>query len=101
YMIMYSAKLFEYLKPILAVFDFKKGSAEKHSHTVVLKNHIILVGAHRLGHHLVDSLIKQKTPFVIVDFNPEVAEKYAAENLLAICGDITDEFVQEQVNLPF
>ncbi len=100
YLIMYSARLYEYLKPFLQVFDFRKGSAEKHLNTAALKNHIILVGAHRLGHHLVDSLKKQKTPFVIVDFDPEVAEKYSAENLLAICGDITDDFVQEQVNLP-
>jgi len=101
YMIMYAAKLYDYLKIFLQIFDFRKGVAEKHMETVVLKNHIVLVGAHRLGHHLVDSLIKQKTPFVIVDFNPEIAEIYADKCLSVICGDITDEFVQEQVNLPF
>jgi len=99
YMIMYSAELYEILKPLLAVFDFRKGAAEKHLHSVPLKNHIILVGAHRLGHHLIYALQKQKTPFVIVDFNPEIIERYAEQGVLAICGDITDSFVQEQVNL--
>ncbi len=99
YMIMYAAQIYEKFKFIFKFFDFRKGVAEKHSATVVLKNHIILVGAHRLGHHLIDALKKQKTPFVIVDFDPEIVERYAEAGLLAVCGDITDEFVQEQINL--
>jgi Trk K+ transport system NAD-binding subunit len=60
-----------------------------------------LVGAHRLGHHLIYALEKQKTPFVIVDFNPEIVEEYIARGVLSVCGDITDSFIQDQVNLPF
>lgn len=100
YLIMYAGRIYEVLNPILTMFDFRKGAAEKHLHTVVLKNHIILVGAHRLGHHLIDSLQKQKTPFVVVDFNPEIVERYYEQGILAVCGDITDSFIQEQVNLP-
>ena len=99
YLIMYSAKIYEFFKTPLRFFDFKQGSAEKHLGSFVLKNHIVLVGVHRLGHHLVDSLKKQKTPFVIVDFDPEVVEKYAAMGLSVFCGDINDEFVQEQTSL--
>ena len=101
YMIMYSSRLYEFLETILKVFDFRKGVAEKHLSTAVLKNHIVLIGAHRLGHHLIDTLAKQKTPFVIVDFNPEIVEKYIEQNLLAVCGDINDDFIQEQANLRF
>ncbi len=36
----------------------------------------------------------------IASSGEEALEKYAKENLLAVCGDITDEFMQEQVNLP-
>lgn len=100
YMIMYSAQIFEKLKFIFKHFDFRKGFAEKHLQTAVLKNHIILVGAHRLGHHLISTLVRQKTSFIIVDFNPEIVEKYIKQNLLAVCGDITDSFIQEQINLP-
>ncbi len=99
YMIMYANQLFEKLKFILKYFDFRKGSAEKHASTSVLKNHIVLVGAHRLGHHLIDTLSKQKTPFIIVDFDPEIVERYISKGFLAVCGDITDAFVQEQANI--
>jgi len=99
YIISHGQVLYEKLKPLLKVFDFKKGSAERHASIVALKNHIVLVGAHRLGHHLVDSLKKQGAPFIIVDFNPEVVEKYIEEGVVAICGDIADTYIQEQANL--
>lgn len=101
YIIMSAEKIYDRLHPLLRIFDFRKGTAEKHLHTVVLKNHIILVGAHRLGHHLIEALHKQKTPFVVVDFNPEIVEFFAEKGIPAVCGDITDSFIQELVNLPF
>ncbi len=99
YMILYAGRMYEFLARFLKIFDFKKGSAEKHQHTMVLKNHIILIGAHRLGHHLVEGLKRQKTSFVIVDFNPEIVELYIEQGLLAVCGDVTDSYIQEQINL--
>jgi Kef-type K+ transport system membrane component KefB/voltage-gated potassium channel Kch len=101
YMIMSAAQIYETLHSLLKIFDFRKGAAEKHLHAVVLKNHIILVGAHRLGHHLIETLQNQKTPFVVVDFNPEVVEFYFEKGITAVCGDITDSFIQEQINLPY
>lgn len=100
YMIMNSNSLYEYLKPLLKVFDFRKGSAEKNLKETVLSGHIILVGAHRLGKHLVEALKKQNRMFVLVDFNPEIVEGYLKQGLAALCGDIADPYIQEQVNLP-
>jgi Kef-type K+ transport system membrane component KefB len=100
YMIKYAGWIYDRLKFILVIFDFRKGAAEKNLAVgTSLKGHIVLVGAHRLGHHLIDALIKQKRPFVIVDFNPEVVEKYVEQGLLAICGDITDSYIQEEAHL--
>lgn len=100
YMILHGSGIYETLKPLLRIFDFRKGIAEKGLRDAALKNHIILVGAHRLGHHLVEALIKQDKPFVVVDFNPEIIEIYIGRNILAICGDISDPYIQQQVNLP-
>jgi len=99
YIILYASRVYEWLKGPLSIFDFRKGVAEKHVQTAILKNHVVVIGAHRLGHHLIDWLIKQKLPFVLVDFNPEVVEEYIQKNVLAVCGDITDSYIQEQVNL--
>jgi voltage-gated potassium channel len=44
-------------------------------------------------------LQSQDRPYVVVDFNPEVAEHFSQENIPVICGDITDSHIQELVNL--
>lgn len=99
YMITYSRQLYEFLKPVLQWFNFKNGESEKKSKETKLKNHIILVGAHRLGSHLVSSLEKVKGPFILVDFDPHIAKHYARAGFNVICGDITDSYIQEQVNM--
>jgi Kef-type K+ transport system membrane component KefB len=95
YMILYADKLYHLLQPLIQKFDFRKGKAEKGLHEISLRNHIILVGAHRLGSHIIDTLIKQKLDFVIIDHNPEVTEHYESLGLNAICGDISDAYIQE------
>ncbi len=99
YMILYTNKLYEWFEPMLKLFDFKKNSVEKDFGDVVFKNHVILVGANRLGSHLLESLDKTHHTLVVVDFDPEVAERLEKAGLNAICGDITDTYIQDQVNL--
>lgn len=95
YMILYADKLYHILQPLIQKLDFRKGTAEKGLHEVQLRNHIVLVGAHRLGSHIIDTLMKQKLDFVIIDHNPEVTEHYEKLGLNAICGDISDSYIQE------
>ncbi len=99
YMILYSRQLYKFLRVPLSWFDFRNGVSEKKSKEGVLKNHIVLVGAHRLGSHLVNSLEKLKKSLVIVDFDPNIVKHYARAGHNIICGDITDPYIQEQVNL--
>jgi Kef-type K+ transport system membrane component KefB/Trk K+ transport system NAD-binding subunit len=99
YMIIYSQQLYSWLQKPLAWFDFKNGSAEHKSKGTALKNHVVLIGAHRLGSHLIEILSKLGQSFVIVDFDPEIASLLAKKDYNVICGDITDSYIQEQVNL--
>ena len=99
YMIKYSAALYNYLKPLVQVFDFRKGSAERHMDTREFNNHVLLIGAHRLGHHLLHSLATRKQQFLVIDFNPEVVEECLERGIAAICGDITDPYIQQQANI--
>lgn len=99
YMILYSTKIYEKFRFVFKHLDFFKGKAEKHLNFEVMENHVVLIGAHRMGRHIIESLSKQKHPVVIVDFNPEIVEKYLQSGLLAICGDATDSYIQQQINL--
>jgi Kef-type K+ transport system membrane component KefB len=99
YMIINSHKLYAWLRPFLEKFDFQHGSAEKKSNEELLKNHTVLVGVNRLGSHLVNVLQNTKHQLVLVDFDPLVAGNYVQKGYNVICGDITDPYIQEQVNL--
>lgn len=95
YFIVQSEYFYTKLRGILAWFDWRRGSAEKGLHEITLSNHIIIAGAHRLGHHIVEAVVKMKLPFIIIDHDPEVIDRYRHQGLNAICGDITDPHVQE------
>lgn len=96
--IMRGESLYDRLAGLLDWFDFKDGSAERHLHTTTLKNHIVLLGAHRTGKELAESFLRQGQRFVIIDFNPEVAERYSREGIPVICGDASDPYIQELAN---
>jgi Kef-type K+ transport system membrane component KefB len=96
YAILRGETLYRILEPLLALFTFGQGQAEKHLKIQTqLKNHVVLIGVHRTGKQLANSLIKSKTKFVIVDFNPEIAEYYNSMGVPAICGDASDPYIQE------
>ncbi|MDR3642906.1 MAG: cation:proton antiporter [Candidatus Doudnabacteria bacterium] len=92
-------RLYIWLKPVLRIFDRHLPDVEKTSDEVVLKNHIVLVGAHRMGQHIIRSLEKLDQPLVLVDINPEIVSRYLTEGFNAVCGDITESYIQDQVNL--
>ncbi len=99
YMVLYSDRLYNWLAPIIQLFNFRKHSVEKGFNNLVFKNHIILIGANRLGSHLIDTLDKKKQTLVIVDFDPEIAAKLEKQGLNVICGDISDSYIQDEVGL--
>ncbi|HOO55214.1 MAG TPA: potassium channel protein [bacterium] len=65
----------------------------------LMKDHIIVCGYGKIGHHVVDYLIKEKNNFVIVD--RELAEKDILEqkDILFIVGEATDEEVLKKAGV--
>lgn len=95
YGIMQTERIYTWLSGLLDWFDFTGGKAERHQRESTLKNHIVLLGAHRTGGELAESFIKEKQKFIIIDFNPDVAEHYAHAGVQVICGDASDPYIQE------
>lgn len=98
YLMSHSATIFEKLKPFWLLFH-STHEAEAGLEPTILKNHIILVGAHRLGQNLIRTIQNSGQSFVIVDFNPDIAYKYSALGYHVICGDIADTHIQEIAGL--
>ncbi len=99
YGILYAEKIFNWLHPILWVFDFHKTTNEKLLDKKPLTGHVVVIGIHRLGSHILDAIHLHKNKLLLIDFNPDLVEHFKHDGYEAVCGDITDPFIQELANL--
>lgn len=99
YLILYGDGIHDKLRPYLKIFEFNLKDLEKSGPAHEMKNHIVLIGAHRMGHNILTSLEEMKKEFLVVDFNPAVVEKLNHRNVTALFGDITDPDIQERAKL--
>ncbi len=100
YGILYSNKLYEKLiSKIANLLESRSKKPENELGEKVFKKHIVIVGAHRLGSHIINWLKKEKENFIVIDFNPDIIEKYNHIGVDAVCGDIADPYIQKVASL--
>ena len=64
-----------------------------------LEDHIVIIGAHRVGGEIVRFLEREKKSLVVLDFNPHQVEILLGEGVKVIYGDIEDPEVLDMLNL--
>ncbi len=107
YFIQYSLNIFYFLdRYLLYPLDKVIGFGRKHysledlsKRSKKFKDHVVVCGSNLLGRHVVDHLLKKDIPFVIIDFDPEIVEKYYKEGVPVIYGDVTHPEVLEHANI--
>lgn len=98
YMILNGNKLYNFLSPYLGIFERKKTTEEdigEHD----LEDHVVLIGANRIGGSVLNALIKQEEKVLVVDFDPDVIKNLKDKNIKNLFGDISDLEIQEKANL--
>lgn len=94
YMIINGDRLYKWLSPYLDIFE-RDGIREKNVKSKDFKNHVILIGARRMGSGVLEALVKNEEDLVVVDFDPDVVEKLKKDGIESYFGDITDLEIQE------
>lgn len=95
YLIIYSGYLYKIFKRPLRFFEFRKNLREEVSLAADLSDHIVLIGAHRLGQNILRALSGAKQNFVVVDYDPEIVQKLKDKKIEVFYGDAADEDIQE------
>lgn len=108
YMVQEGDRLYQWLAPYLGVFEKGRSRVEgrgskKEDRESKIKNHVVLVGAHRMGSEFLKEFERMKVPVLVVDFDPEIIEnvqaKRFATKVYPIYGDIADVGLLEDLNL--
>jgi len=90
YLILGAEKVYLRLKGALSIFERKDSRDLVVIEEADYSNHVVLVGCLRTGPRLLPFFKKRGIPYVVVDFNPVVYKKLAAEGHPVIFGDISD-----------
>jgi Kef-type K+ transport system membrane component KefB/voltage-gated potassium channel Kch len=95
YFILNGNYLYKKLEAVLSIFE-RKNIREKRIELGEMKNHIILVGANRMGGGILEALVNQKEKILVVDFNPDLIESVNNNEIATLFGDIADPEIQER-----
>lgn len=93
YMITYSYRLYQWLEPLLTVFERHKPFREASDRTqsVIHKNYdVILFGLGRYGKSIARQLLQNNLKVLAVDFNPDEVTYWRRKGHPAIYGDACD-----------
>jgi Kef-type K+ transport system membrane component KefB len=95
-----SKRIYHLLRPVLGFFE-RKNKFNKLEDRVEepMEDHVVLIGANRVGGPIVDFLKKQEIPFLVLDFDPKVVERLNRRGIKAIYGDLGDTELLDSLNL--
>lgn len=90
-LISHSKKLYTIFSPLLSFFEHKSKVHYMEAKLLdSLEDHVVVIGAHKVGGPVVDFLEKNKIPFVVMDFNPHIVEELKKREINVFYGDAGD-----------
>lgn len=98
-MVSQSKRIYAWLTPFVKFFESKKTHFLEQTIEEEFEDHIVVIGAHRVGEPVINFLRKQKIPFMVVDFNPHTVEQLRAQGVNVVFGDIADPEIIDSLKL--
>src|SRR3989344_9163521 len=97
YFINYANKIYPHISKYLSIFERK--SARKEKEEIIKKYDVILFGAHKTGHEIIEAFKTKKSSLLVVDHNPDVIDKLKRKGFNCVYGDIGDIDLLDVLNL--
>lgn len=93
YIITYNEGLYRFFIPFFSLFG--KDKYQQSEEEIPLYDAWV-IGYHRMGWKICETLKEQKISFAVIDFNPETVKRLKEEKIPAYFGDVADvEFLSE------
>lgn len=97
YLISYADKIFTQLEEHLTMFERRKMRKEHNERRV--RNDLILLGYMHGGHEFIKLFKSLGQPYVVVDYDPEVADTLERIGAHYVYGDVTDIELLEELGI--
>ena len=92
--------LYLLMKPLVALFHQTEDMDIKDdAHDHMPEGHVIVIGADRVGKPVIRHLMKEKIPFIVLDYNPAAVKTLRADGIHTIYGDLSDPEIIEHLEL--
>lgn len=99
-LISHSRRIYRFILPIMPIFERKVKAHFLETELLgEMEDHVIIIGAHRVGGPLAGYLKREGIPFLIMDFNPHLVKKLKDEGMNVIYGDLGDPDVLDNLQL--
>ena len=96
YLIIHSSKIYRVLSPYLKIFERKNLTDKPLREEKEFSDHVVLVGAGRLGSNILKGLRRKGHEVIVVDFDPSVVKNLETAQISVIYGDISDPEIFEK-----
>ena len=99
YMMTYNNWIYNRLRKILTIFEFRKTKTKLSSKKSGMSNHIILLGCGQMGHTILEQIKDFKEDYLIVDHDNGVIKDLIKKGITCIFGDIEDAELVNELDL--
>lgn len=98
-LISQSHKIFRMVSPFIGFFEKNYRHFLEIMDDREIKDHVVVIGGHRMGGAIVEFFKAEKVPLLVLDFNPRQIEALSKIGVNAIYGDMGDPEILDSLNL--
>lgn len=99
YFMTYNNQLYNPLRSMLKVFEFKKAKTKLSSKKYGMQDHIILLGCGQMGRTILQQIQGFKEEYLVVDHDNSVIKELIKKDVPCIFGDIEDTELMQELDL--
>lgn len=97
--IKHEHQIYQKLKPLLMIIERPDVHERRVRPRKTWRNHVVVLGAHRLGSEVLDALQRDHNTVVAVDYDPDRVKLLSEQGYVSIFGDATDDSVLREINI--
>lgn len=99
YFVKYDTEIYAFFHPLLKKIETSPRGFNLEKLHKKMSNHIVLIGAHRIGSRIIESLKQKRKKFVVLDYNPDRVQWLKKQGITCVYGDYGNYYILENLHI--